>query len=105
MNIFKNFFISPSENEVIQTEIKVKSDIKPAVLGTICDENGSPCQDVFVAVYKMNSEKTSIESLETYTYTDKYGNFILAPLENGELYNVKIYKSNNQVRILDTTNL
>ncbi len=101
MNIFKNFFVSPQENEVIETKIYTKGEIRPAIIGSILDNNEKPLEGVFIALYKMDKSKEKTTDLVTFTYSDNYGNFILAPLDEGELYNVKIYKSDGKTRVLE----
>lgn len=103
MSIFKNFFVSPQQNEVIETKINVDTNIKPALIGNVYDVFEKPIKEAFVAIYEVDQKQDKLKKLTGFTYTDDFGSFVLAPLEPNKLYNVKIYKHKNDARVLETS--
>lgn len=101
MTIFKNFFVSPQENEVISTKIHIDTDIKPAIIGSVFDSSQKPIVDAFVTIFEVDREKHIQKELVSYTYTDEFGTFALASLDANKLYNVKVFKNTRDPRVLE----
>lgn len=100
MNVFESFYVKPSENELIETVVHMKSDPRPALLGTVVSASGKPIDGALVAVYRSGGAGEP-DVLEGSIYTDTFGQFAFGPLEPGKLYLVRVYKNDNQIRTLE----
>lgn len=100
MNLYESFCVKPAANERIETVVHIHPDRRPALLGTVLDARHRPVEDALVAVYRSGGAEapdTPVGSL----YTDELGQFAFGPLEPDQLYQVRVFKSSDNVRSLE----
>ena len=97
-----NFFVCPQAGEMIDTTIHINQNAKPALVGNVIDIDAKPIKDAFLIVYEVEKSSHKPITITSSSYTDEWGNFALAPLETGKLYNVKVYANNQNKRTLET---
>lgn len=97
MNFNQTFYIKPTENEIVHTTIRLSSDTKPALIGTVTDNTDKPIDNALVTLYLANKPTEPISAI----YTDENGHFAFAPLENEMLYKIGIFKNNDKFRTIE----
>lgn len=95
-----NFLISPQKDEIINTTIHI-DNTKPALIGNVLNNDDKPIKDAFLILYEIDKDTHKPKNASNFAYTDEWGNFAIAPLEEGKLYSVKIYTNNNKIRFLE----
>lgn len=100
MNLYESFYVKPAANERIETVVHIQPDRRPALLGTVVGADHKPVEAALVAVYRSggaDAPDTPVGSL----YTDALGQFAFGPLEPDRLYQVRVFKSSENVRSLE----
>ena len=75
-----NFFVAPQKDEIIETTIHINQNTKPALIGSVLDQDNKPIKDAFLALYEFDKKDNKPKKLQLFTYTDEWGSFLLAPL-------------------------
>jgi len=102
MGAYTKFYIKPAEGEQIETVVRLGTDRRSMLRGSVLDEGGKPIADACVAVFNTAGK----ESLRDYipvdiTYTDPDGGFLAGPLSPDTLYAVYVYKNGIKIRQLE----
>lgn len=93
-----SFYIKPAKNERIETTVHLTADSRPCLTGTVTDGKNKPIGGALVTVYTTGEDSSSpIGSV----YTDDTGIFTFGPLEPAILYQVRIYKNDENQRELE----
>ena len=100
MNLSQSFYVKPAAHEVVDTTVSLYLDQRPAVVGTVVDQNGQPVEEALVTFYRADAPATPVSAL----YTDELGRFTFGPLEAGQLYHVKVFKRSDAIRALEQGN-
>lgn len=95
MSIFSKFYFRPDCGEQVQATLAVSGDTRAAICGTVTDSTGCTVQDAVVILYTCDT--TDPQPIASVC-TDDDGQFIFGPLEGGQLYMIKIYYNDLQVR-------
>lgn len=103
MNYYETFCIKANEHERIETKVHLMKEIRPAILGTVLNENGKPQSDALVIIYRSGKASQDDKPIAT-VYTDQLGRFAFGPLEPNHLYEVKVFKFEDNSRFLETNN-
>lgn len=97
MNLNQTFFVKPAPHEIVQTTVSLAADQRPALIGTVVGTDDKPVDAALVTVYRADAPDTPIGAL----YTDAAGQFAFGPLAPGQLYQVKVFKSGDNIRALE----
>lgn len=97
MNYIQSFFVKPAAHEIVDTTVSLALDGRPALTGTAISADGKPIAAALVTVYRADAPEKPVGAL----YTDEYGRFAFGPLEAGQLYQVRVFKSGDAVRCLE----
>lgn len=95
-----SFCVKPNEHERIETTIHLQADHRPALIGTVLNETGKPVEDALITIYKSGCASKDDTTIGT-VYTDNLGRFAFGPLEPNHLYEVKVFKYDENSRILE----
>ncbi len=97
MNYIQSFYVKPSEHEVVETSVSLALDKRPALTGTVSYPDGKPVEAALITFYRADLPSRPVGAL----YTDEFGRFSFGPLEPGQLYHVKVFHSDGEVRTLE----
>ena len=100
MNQSANFFLKPGAHERVETIVRLTPDARPALLGTIVDNNQRPVEAALVTLYRSGGADGADEPVGSL-YTDSLGRFAFGPLEPDRLYQVQVFKASGRVRCLE----
>ena len=99
MSIYGRFYFRPGEGELLTTQLSCTQKPGGAVLGQVRTREGAPTPGALVLLFRV-PEQGEIRLLERFV-TDEEGQFFFGPLESGELYLVKVFKSGLELRELE----
>lgn len=91
--------VCPKENEQIEAVIKLPTEERSVIHGTVIDANGCPVADAVVKLLEV-VKGCKIPYPLTHTFTDQYGQFLLGPLCPNRKYMLKVYKESINVRCM-----
>ena len=97
MNLSQSFYVKPASHEIVNTTVSLSPEQRPALVGTVVDAHDKPVEAALVTFYRAAAPQTPIGAL----YTDELGGFAFGPLTPGELYHIKVFKLDEDVRTLE----
>lgn len=97
--MYGRFYFRPGEGELLTTRLCGAGKHEGAVLGQVCTREGQHLPGALALLFRV-PEKGEIELLAQFV-TDEEGQFFFGPLESGELYLVKVFKSALELRELE----
>jgi hypothetical protein len=83
-------------NQQINAVAKIENEDRSAILGTVFDRYGNPIVDAVVVLLKV-TDRCSVPTPLTHTFTDGCGQFVFGPLCPNTTYMLKIYKDDINV--------
>ena len=99
MSAYTKFYMRPGENELIETTVCLKPDIRSAVHGIVKDSGGKAISSALAVLFEIGENDAS--RLVSEVFTDDLGEFMFGPLTTGQLYMIKVYKSMYRPRLLE----
>ena len=83
-------------NQQINAIARIENEDRSAILGTVVNNSGRAIADAVVVLLKV-TDRCSIPTPITHTFTDRYGQFVFGPLCHNTTYMLKIYKDDINV--------
>ena len=99
MSIYGRFYFRPGEGEQINTRLCCARSQGSAVMGEVINEEGLAVSGALALLFRV-PERGRTEFLAEFI-TDEEGHFFFGPLESGQLYLVKVYKGEQDIRFLE----
>jgi len=99
MSIYGRFYFRPGEGEQINTRLCCVGNQGSTVMGEVINESGSAVSGALALLFRV-PERGRTELLAEFV-TDEEGHFFFGPLESGQLYLVKVFKSELDIRYLE----
>ena len=89
------FFFRPAQGECVQTSVALQEQNQSAVTGTVTDSTGKAVKDACAVLCKRDGEVLAM------FFTQEDGRFYFGPLEPGQLYLVRVFRSGVKLRELE----
>ena len=77
-------------NQQINAIARIENEDRSAILGTVVNNSGRAIADAVVVLLKV-TDRCSIPTPITHTFTDKYGQFVFGPLCANKFYEIEIW--------------
>ena len=100
MSAVAKFYFRPAKGEKIHTVITPKEDDSCGICGKVTDGE-RPVLGALVLLFEAEGQET--RKLLSTVITDEDGEFAFGPLDEKELYVIKIYKNSLKLRELEIT--
>ena len=99
MSAYTKIYIRPGENELIETDIKVRPDARSALRGVVRNGAGKPVADALVILSENKVEEELYPTAQAFT--DETGQFLFGPLTAGQLYILQVFHNAVKLRELE----
>lgn len=99
MSMYGRFYFRPTQGEQIHTQLSPAREKGGTIIGVVKSHDGKPMENALTLLFRV-PEGGDIELLAQFA-TDEEGQFFFGPLPGDELYLIKVFKSELQVRELE----
>ena len=99
MGIYGRFYFRPAPGEQIHTELRPAESSAAAIVGLVRSDGGKPLPGAVALLFSVRDGEEP--ELLAAGQTDDEGQFCFGPLEAGQLYLVKVFKSGSRQRELE----
>ena len=99
MSIYGRFYFRPGEGEAVTTRLCCASRQGSSIMGAVRTEEGECVSGAMALLFRV--PRSGEPELLAEFVTDEEGHFFFGPLESGELYLVKVFKSALEKRELE----
>jgi len=100
MSAHAQFYCKPACGELIETILRLEPDKSAAIHGIVLDPADNPVPGASVLLFR-TGEAQGESALIAKTSTDPAGHFVFGPLEGDVLYQVRAFRNDTVVRVLE----
>ena len=93
-----SFYVKTHKGQLVNTHIQMKGETTAAVHGVVKDEKGLPIAKALVMLYE--TQEGQVETAVSYIESDKEGHFAFSGLKEGNLYQVRVFIGQKNIRNL-----